>query len=298
MKTILSRKGFDSTRRFGGGPSPIFDGRRLLSLPIPEDTRKNIIRYSEVSDPSGHFPSLGPLVKQLTAQRPTADERLTGDSFAHLDPDLRRSSFPRSEDWRPVFGQEGGPQTHLCNQGVGVGDLFLFYGLYQNVEVDKDTIRFVRGSQRMHVIWGWMTVGEKRRVSSEMDDPEWARYHAHYTDNRSQNNTVYVAADKSFGKFPGAGVFENYSPKLCLTDLKQKKVRHSWWGLPLWFEPRKGRFPLTHHPTQHPFWTQQKDQVLLKTKSPGQEYVLDTEFYPEGEEWAESFIAEGTKINC
>ena len=97
MKTILSRKGFDSTRRFGGGPSPIFDGRRLLSLPIPEDTRKNIIRYSEVSDPSGHFPSLGPLVKQLTAQRPTADERLTGDSFAHLDPDLRRSSFPRSE---------------------------------------------------------------------------------------------------------------------------------------------------------------------------------------------------------
>src|SRR5208283_4017627 len=84
-RIVLSRKGFDSTKWYGGVPSPIIGGKWLLSLPIPED-KKQTIRYSHLSDPYGNFPNLGPIVEQLTRQ-------VKADECAHLDPDLRESSL-------------------------------------------------------------------------------------------------------------------------------------------------------------------------------------------------------------
>jgi hypothetical protein len=149
MKTprriVLSRKGFDSTARYGGRPSPIFDDGRILSLPIPEDTKKTI-KYSALLDPTEQFPSLGSIVEQLTKGK------LTGDSFVHLDPDLRANSVAgRMPDWRPIFDQVDQAQTHLCNQGVGKGDLFLFYGLYRETTVRGTKINYVRDSLNKHV---------------------------------------------------------------------------------------------------------------------------------------------------
>jgi hypothetical protein len=223
-------------------------------------------------------------VDQLT------NRKITPDSFAHLDPDLRKNSLgSRLPGWRPIFGQVDQSQTHLCNQGVGRGDLFLFYGLYRDVAFDGRTIEYVPGQPRKHVIWGWLAIADVLRVSSEEDDPDWARYHPHFTDKRSPNNSVYVAAEQAFGRFSGAGVFEKYNPELCLTDMSQEKVRPSLWSLPRWCAPCDGRYPLTYHGREN-CWDVQQDRVLLQTKSPGQEFVLNTKFYPEAEHWAEGLI--------
>lgn len=284
MKIVLSRKGFDSTSRYGSKPSPIFDGRRLLSLPIPE-VKKKTIRYSDVKASAGKLQDLGAIVEQLTKGK------IKGNSFVHLDPDLRRNSLDvRLPGWRPIFGQVDQSQTHLHKQHVSKGDLFLFYGLYRDVAVHGTSIEYVRGKPRKHVIWGWMAIGDVLKVNSENSDPEWARYHPHFTDKRGANNTVYVAAKKAFGRHSGAGVFEEYQPKLCLTYLtEQQKIRPSLWSLPKWCRPRDGRYPLTYH-GKDKCWAVQEDRVLLQTKSPGQEFVLDTKFYPEAEKWAESLI--------
>lgn len=88
---------------------------------------------------------------------------------------------------------------------------------------------------------------------------------------------------------PGAGVFERYDDGLCLTDLTQRKVLPSRWSLPNWFAPREGRYPLTYHPNPDR-WRSEGDHTLLKSTSPGQEFVLNTEFYPEAELWARQLI--------
>ena len=139
-RIILSRKGFDSTSQYGGRPSPILDGGRILSIPIPEDTKKTI-KYSALLDPTGQFPNLGSIVEQLTKGK------FTADSFAHLDPDLRANAVAlRAPGWRPIFGQVDEAQSHLCNQGVGKGDLFLFYGLYRETTVNGTKINYaIRG---------------------------------------------------------------------------------------------------------------------------------------------------------
>ncbi len=52
--------------------------------------------------------------------------------FAHLDPDLRPEALAsRPKDWRPAFGQSSAAATLLINQGVGVGDLFIFFGWFR-----------------------------------------------------------------------------------------------------------------------------------------------------------------------
>ena len=38
------------------------------------------------------------------------------------------------EGWQPLFGQDSAAETHLRNQGVGTGDIFLFFGLFRRVE--------------------------------------------------------------------------------------------------------------------------------------------------------------------
>lgn len=117
MKIILSRKGFDSSA--GGASSPILPDGTLLSLPIPDTSRTSNIRCEDIR---ANGVSIGIVVEDLTKQK------ITRRDFAHLDPDLRASAYPRLPDWRPLFGQSDQSQTHLKNEGVTVGDLFLFFG--------------------------------------------------------------------------------------------------------------------------------------------------------------------------
>src|ERR1700678_123230 len=91
MKIILSRKGFDSSS--GGVPSPIFPDGKILSLPIPD--KSSTIAYNDIA--GNNWATVGELVQQLAG--------IPRTHRAHLDPDLAAQSFPRTEEWRPIFGQ-------------------------------------------------------------------------------------------------------------------------------------------------------------------------------------------------
>ena len=167
MKLILSRKGFDS--QSGGCPSPIFPDGTLYSLPIPYDPSE--ITYGDLSHGDTN---IGETVADLT------HNRFGPKDHAHLDPDINRVAYPRQEGWQPLFGQSGTAQGHLKKQGIQSGDLFLFFGLFQQVEKTAGRWGFVKGAPRQHIIWGWLQIGEIHKVDElAKDELPWSRYHPH-----------------------------------------------------------------------------------------------------------------------
>lgn len=284
MRLILSRKGFDSSS--GGCASPILPDGRLLSLPIPSSN--GLVSYREL-----HFDGVdvADLVSDLTAGAHGADH------LAHLDPDLASASVPRPSAWRPAFGQVDTAQIHLANQGVGDGDLFLFFGWFREVERAAGRWAFRRGAPDLHVLFGWLQVGQTLDVAAGREAAlrihPWLRTHPHLS-STAVPNVVYVAADQvrlpgvNAGTLPGAGVFPSIHPDLVLTRPGQRLRSH--WRLPAFFYPRDGRPPLSYH-DQLVRWTPEENGVGLQTVGRGQEFVLDLAAYPEAVSWALNIVA-------
>ena len=276
-KLILSRKGFDTSS--GGCPSPIFPNNTIYSLPIPGGDEEDSIRYEDLS--LGPI-DMGQMVEDLTGGQIRAHDA------AHLDPDIRGNALSRDERWRPMFGQAGASQTHLENQGVGLGDLFLFFGLFRKVEKGPNGWRFVQGSRPQHLIWGWMQIGEVCKVDEIIYDKEWewALYHCHFSFPEDPSNTLYVASEGLDLGVPvpksGAGVYSRDDSKRVLTAPGQS-VSH--WRLPSWFYPEGGKTPLSYHPDMSR-WKREGNYSFLRSVGRGQEFVLDMEQYPEGLQWA------------
>ena len=109
-----------------------------------------------------------------------------------MDPDLDAGAYPREPGWRGMLGQADLAQRHLEKEGVAAGDLFLFFGLYRLVETSRAGWRFVKGSRRLHLLWGWLQIGEVRKVDRIEDDERfrWARYHDHFLGGYDGKNTV------------------------------------------------------------------------------------------------------------
>jgi Nucleotide modification associated domain 3 len=287
MKIVLSRKGFDS--KFGGCESPIFPNDEMLSLPIPEDSgfaNANIC-YGDLRSFVAGFPHIGAIVEQLTSGRHDAK------SLAHLDPHLDGRMYYPSPDWRALFGQIAAAQGHLRNQDVREGDLFLFYGLYREVEVKGKRIKFRPDKRARHVIFGWMSIGEVVPIEEPAAAERWSqkhpwgKYHSHLHGGKVKNNALYVAASDSFNGLPGAGIFGTYAAERCLTAPERTC---SVWLLPKWFDPGRCGKPLSYNNNASK-WSKTTGGFLLQTKSPGQEYVFDTKFYPEAIGWARDMIA-------
>jgi len=129
-----------------------------------------------------------------------------------------------------------------------------------------------------HVMWGWLYVGQKHLLGKLQPVPKWMAYHPHLTDPNQKNNTIYEAAE-AFDEFPGFGVFRTYHEELRLTAPGRNC---SVWKLPRWMAPKNGRTALTYHPNPG-VWDVDSDphSVLLTTKSPGQEYVLGSNYAEE-----------------
>ena len=277
MKLIFSRKGFDSSS--GGVPSPIFPDGRMVSLPIPDDRSK--VTYADISYNGA---SLGPLVARLTGGD------IPAHSPAHIDPDLAQDSLPRLAGWRPIFGQTGIAQSHLRNNGVGPGDLFLFFGLFRRIEVRDGFHTWVKNVRPCHVIWGWLQIGEILPIESAKPPSgyEWAAYHPHLRQEGESNNVVYVASrhleidNVDTGSLSGAGVFSYFSTSRQLTDPLAENT--TTWNLPAWFHPTGNRTPLTYHRNARR-WRFQGERTELKAVSRGQEFILDCDEYPEAVGW-------------
>jgi hypothetical protein len=280
MKLILSRKGFDSSA--GGVPSPIFPNGRMVSLPIPD--KSSAVIYGDISYEGG---SLGNLVVDLTSGR------VPPHYHAHIDPDIVAGSLPRLPDWHPIFGQTGQAQSHLRNNHVGPGDLFLFFGLFRRIETLNGSYTWVRDARPCHVIWGWLQVAEVLHLgNSRPQGYEWAQYHPHFSRDADPNNVVYVAhrqleLDELAENLPGAGIFSQFSYSRQLTAPYAENL--STWDLPGWFHPGDSRKPLTYH-SDVQRWQKRGDRTELMSVARGQEFVLDCDEYPEAVQWARDLI--------
>lgn len=239
MRVIFSRKGFDSAA--GKAPSPIIEGKPI-SLPIPTERR---------SETSYRLAGLGKIVEQVT------NGRIGADDLCHEDPTFLNGRW--------AFGQTGAAQSHLEKNGVGVGDVFLFFGLFATRD----------GRDRHHRIFGYLEVEEVRRLGrrpSKSDNPEgFLRRHPHTIGEWNENNTLYVG--------PGANA-GNAHP--CLR-LSKPGGPVSVWNVPAWLKAAG----LTYHsnPTR---WL--SDQELC-VASRGQEFVANIGEQAAPRKWLHSVMA-------
>lgn len=278
MKLILSRKGTDSSA--GGLPSPILPDGRLLSLPIPQSDAP--IKYSELVVEKQ---SLSSFIKQLGGKQ--------WRSGCHLDPDIDRSLLKDSSHWLPAFGQFGAAQRHLEQEGVGTGDLFLFFGWFRQTERVKGKIQFVKGAPDIHQVFGWMQIGEILKPSLSDSSAILDRYpqlanHPHMQKDY-QFNTIYLPSeqlmleDNCLG-LPGFGIFPQYREALQLTTPGENRTH---WTLPKAFYPDQFETALSYH--RQPWrWHRAGEQVQLQAAARGQEFVLDLAQQPAVADWLET----------
>jgi hypothetical protein len=290
-RVVLSRKGFDGGTGFV--PSPIFSDATMLSLPIPD--RAGTVSYDDLFW-GGH--SFGKMVTDLKAKHLTREKvkmPLTAQDRAHLDPDLIHGLLNRKSGWCPAYGQCGKDATILRQQQVDKGDLFLFFGWFRQCELVGGTYRYLAGAPDIHVIFGYLRVGEVLKLKFD-PVPEWAIDHPHLHGNARKadtGNTLFVAANTlglpNSDGLPGAGAFTRFSQQLQLTA--PGKTR-SWWRLPKWFYPPPGTSSLSSHEKRNR-WSEEKNSCLLQSVARGQEFVMDAERFPEVTNWATDLIRNG-----
>ena len=238
MKLVFSRKGFDSAA--GGFPSPIVGGVPV-SLPIPAAVRSHTT-YGDLG--------LGGLVERVSGGR------LTGTSLCHCD--------PMFEGGRCAFGQTGAAQGHLANNGVSVGDVFLFFGLFAQLD----------GSDRHHRMFGYLRVEEKLRLGAApqgtLQPAGFAVRHPHTIGRWPRNNCLYV----------GRGSNSRSASERLRLSWPGKRVSH--WRVPAWLR----RTGLTYH-GRADRW---EGEQTLRTVGRGQEFVADIAGNDEALEWVEDVI--------
>jgi len=223
MRISFSRKGFDSAA--GKVPSPIVNGEPI-SLPIPT-TRRSETTYE--------LAGLGDIVARTTKGR------LRPEDFCHED--------PMFHDGKCAFGQTGAAQSHLARQGVGIGDVFLFFGLFTGEN----------GRDWHHRIFGFLQVEEVRTLGkhpSESDRPEhFPRRHPHTIGEWNENNTIYL----------GRGA----KAKRAHEGLRLSKPEGpvSRWLVPPWLPP----IGLSYHRKASRWAGENELQVVGR----GQEFVTD-----------------------
>lgn len=264
MKLILSRKGFDSGN--GGQPSPILPDGTLLSLPIPSDDLENA--YSSII---WNGMTYCDIIHSLNFRSNICDE-----THCHLDPDLRGNVRNRQTGWKPAFGQMNSALTLLRNNNVSIGDLFLFFGWFKATEIVSGRLVYKKHSPDLHIIYGYLQVGEI--IEKKSDIPQWLLTHPHasYDDSwRKGRNAIFLPSDQlSFhNNLHGSGVLD-YRPDRVLT---KRGYSRGCWDLPSFFRNVK----ITCNPKP---W---KDGYF-KSARIGQEFIMEAT--PEIQNWAKQII--------
>ncbi len=240
MKIVFSRKGFDT--KFGGGASPIVDGRPL-SLPIPGAN-------CETTTYAGRG-----LADEVTI---ASRGRIAGHDACHDDP-----MFDGGRCW---LGQVSAAQGHLRNQGVGPGDVFVFFGLF----ADPAT------GERHHRIFATMRVLVTGLPDQVRNDPCWQeppRPHPHLSGNWHHSNALWF----------GSGSTAQHSGDALRLTAKGER-RWSRWSVPGWL--------MANRPTYLKGDWRQIDQTTLDTRGIWQEGVCHIGEDAEPRRWLDGIIAE------
>lgn len=238
MKIIFSRKGFDSTA--GGSPSPIVRGHPI-SIPIPAKDRSETT-YADLG--------LADIVEHMTKGRHT------GESLCHNDPMFEKGYC--------YFGQTGVAQSHLGNQDVAPGDVFLFFGLFSRLD----------GSDRHHRIFGYLKIEEVQSLGSspQLHEPltKLRNRHPHTLGKWNENNTLY------FGK----GETAKSAPQQLRLSKPGEKV--SLWQIPPWLQEAQ----LSYHRDPRRWLAGN----TLRVVSRGQEFVTNASERSEAIRWLNNVL--------
>lgn len=259
MKVILSRKGFDSG--YGGYPSIIFPNGEIVTLPIPSSDDK--VCYSQLKTRSNL--NLIDIMKDLKPTIKSGSTKvLDADTKCHLDPDLANHSYDRLDGWKGCFGQISAAQKVLENNNIKEGDLFLFFGWFNDIELIENKFKFKKGNGK-HTIFGYLQI-DKIIHPNKDEVPEWLKYHPHATAFKRLNNNsncIYIAKETcSFNKnIKGYGIFE-YNKEL---DLTKEGMNRTKWNLPSIFKDVK----ITYHNKDS--WKEDH----FKSACRGQEFVIE-----------------------
>lgn len=238
MKVIFSRKGFDSSA--GGVPSPIVNGRPI-SIPIPTNHRSDTT-YGQLG--------LGDIVSRITK------ERYTGDSLCHHDPMFQGDKC--------AFGQTSAAQSHLANNGVGVGDVFLFFGQFSELN----------GRGRHHRLFGFLQVEQVEHVGANptsANQPHgFETRHPHTMGKWNSNNTIYLGPGKV--------------ATTCENELRLSKTidNVSLWKIPSWLKEAG----LTYHRRE----SRWGDDDTLQVVGRGQEFITDITGNSEAHAWLDETL--------
>ena len=238
MRIIFSRKGFDSAA--GGGPSPIVGGKPV-SLPIPAGVASKTT-YGDLG--------LGDLV--ATASR----GKLGASDWCHNDPMFH-------SDGQCYFGQCGAAQSHLANNDVGIGDVFLFFGLFADEETGERHHRFF-GYQRIERMVSLAGSTERERIEFA------ALNHPHALAMHGSNDVIYV----------GEGMTAPSShPELRLTIDGGPLTK---WRVPAWLKEAG----LTYH-ARRERWEQ---AGILQSVARGQEFVCNITNNARARAWLDNIM--------
>lgn len=163
------------------------------------------------------------------------------------------------QGYKCAFGQTSAAQSHLANNGVGVGDVFLFFGLFAELN----------GRGRHHRIFGFLQVEEVLHLGANPtleDQPHgFENRHPHTIGKWNPNNTIYL----------GPGTVATASRK----ELRLSSVgdRVSLWNVPSWLK----KTGLTYHSRQ----SRWGDDDSLQVVGRGQEFITDITGNCEANAW-------------
>lgn len=311
MKVILSRKGFDSS--FGGTASVILpNGKDMISFPITSkpcelsdtDDINKLVNSNDFQNNNSNDLMLSDLnyagynyldlLRQLCKDSKGDWDRFILDRACHLDPDIREfvtdKRLLKGKKWISAFGQCNGSLTHLINNNVNVGDLFIFFGWFRHTKLNFDgTISYDTKYQEKQVMFGYLQIGE---IIDNIDISIRCPWHPHAKkENYNENNKLFLASDNlcidgsivldSKGeKIPGFGMF-NYCDELSLTKNGMSRTR--WDKNKLFSGLEKTK--ITHHSKRS------IKEDYFQSARIGQEFIIDGT--KEVKEWAVNIIKKG-----
>jgi len=253
----------------------------MISLPIP--LKEAPATYGSIQRDGINF---GALTSDLTKGRIPPSFR------AHLDPDLDSDAVPRPAGWRPLFGQVDASLSHLSKEGVGAGDLFLFFGWFRPAECVNGRWRYVPGSASVHALWGWLSIGETHDVSAAPDSlKKWAAGHPHLSGMTNRQNRLFVAADDlrvGRKRFDAAGLFTHADHRV----LTQAGANRSTWRLPNWMHPDERCAELSYHRDAARWARTDGKHCRLQAVSKGQEFVLKCQDAGRLSDWLASVFSD------
>ena len=104
----------------------------MYSLPVPGLVDDVVVTYGDLYHDVGKSRiNIGQGVEDLTQNQPT---RWISEDRTYVSPDIREPFRSDIQGQAGIVGAAGAQQGHLRNQGVGKGDLFLFFGMFRRVE--------------------------------------------------------------------------------------------------------------------------------------------------------------------